>query len=192
MVFGAATGRATTSGGTTVLTHSGFESFQVSGSPGTDTLAGGDGNDWLDMGAGRGLASGGAGADTLSADFSGEGTGVVFRAATGTALAGGTQVLAHSGFESFHVRGTASNDTMAGGSGNDWLDLGMGSGLASGGAGTDMLGVDFSNQDSGVVFSATGSAVTSRRRQYHHAFWFRGIPYSWLSAWRYPVRRRGR
>lgn len=107
------------------------------GTPGNDTLTGGDGDDTLDGGGGADLIDcrggndvglGGEGNDTV---LGGEGNDTVDGGPGNDSVDGG------AGNDS--VLGGDGNDTVLGGNGNDTVDGGAGNDVVNGGAGNDLL-----------------------------------------------------
>jgi Ca2+-binding RTX toxin-like protein len=94
----------------------------INGTPGNDTLTGGNSNDVIDGLAGNDRLDGGAGSDTLQG---GAGNDLVLGGAGNDSLTGGD-----------------SNDTLDGGDGNDKLDGGDGFNTLVGGKGNDVYSVD--------------------------------------------------
>jgi Ca2+-binding RTX toxin-like protein len=130
----------------------------IRGGAGNDILDGGTGNDYLFGGDGNdilidteGTVDGGAGTDTLRADYSllDNGAGVhvgylgqnqIFSRLTGLGI------LGYSNIEKFEITGTkyadilqggASNDILSGGAGNDTITGGVGNDTLTGGLGAD-------------------------------------------------------
>lgn len=121
-----------------------------------DSLRGGGGNDTLDGGAGRAVIDGGAGTDLWRADLSAISAALRFNAtasqtasqATGSgcdvrnieqvSLSGG------AGADLIDTSGQSGNDWFAGNAGNDTVSLGLGQDGFDGGAGVDLLILDYS------------------------------------------------
>lgn len=121
--------------------------------PGADTIYAGDGDDlvWLSS---DDSADGGAGTDTLDAQFGSFGDTISFIDATGGVTDNGTTFdnfeafVSGDGADSYDaslatgdlsIQTGADNDTIIGGSGNDTLDGGTGADLLTGGAGADVF-----------------------------------------------------
>ncbi|MEW6494827.1 MAG: calcium-binding protein [Cyanobacteriota bacterium] len=139
--------------GTTLLSYSNIEQFNITGTQNADVLRGGAGNDTLNGGVGNdtlnggdgndtlidinGSVDGGAGNDTLVADYSQlnlgggvdvgyNGTNAVFSRFFGTTL------LSYSNIEQFNITGTQYDDVLRGGAGNDTLNGGAGNDILNG------------------------------------------------------------
>ncbi|MEH2165099.1 MAG: calcium-binding protein [Nostoc sp.] len=112
------------------------------GGIGFDTLNGGDGNDRIfDT---DGIVDGGAGTDTLIADYSqfDNGSGVEVAYLRQNAIFSrltGNPVLNYSNIERFEITGTQYADVLRGAPGNDILNGGAGNDALFGGAGNDTL-----------------------------------------------------
>lgn len=157
------------------------------GNGGTDSLSGGDGNDQLYLGAGFGIADGGAGTDTLTldaalADFTRSRTGATELRLTHTAsgktitLRGIESVTFSDGSRTLEqlIGNVPSDfaDMLTGTGGNDTIDGMAGIDTISGGAGDDVYVVDTASdqvvellnggQDEvRVAFKAAGSYALS-------------------------------
>jgi Ca2+-binding RTX toxin-like protein len=191
-------GQASSSGGPTLI-FSGFEVYDIYGSSyddtitggagsdtiygieGDDTISGRGGDDSLSLGTGGGRANGGAGQDSLTADFSDLAIGVDFNTAfAGQATSGGSPVLTFLNVESYNITGSdykdtitgsdgidildggVGNDTLFGLGGDDVLQMGTGGGLVDGGDGQDFLVALLTDRTSGVNFNqAVAGRVTS-------------------------------
>ncbi|HEY9693663.1 MAG TPA: hypothetical protein V6D15_15775 [Oculatellaceae cyanobacterium] len=125
-IYGAA-GNDTLSGG------AGDDTLEASA--GNDSLVGGDGNDSLDAGAGTDTVSGGVGTDTLVLDYSAKTAAITFTPATSGTIDTGSGTVTFSAIENFDI--TASNFA-------DTINFGLGQNAVDGGAGSDLLVVDFS------------------------------------------------
>jgi Ca2+-binding RTX toxin-like protein len=130
------------------------ERIKLIGGAGSNTFTGGDLNDELSGGDNNDLLSGGAGDDTISGD------------AGNDSLRGGAgnDVIRGAG-----VAGTEGKDMVYAGEGNDTVYVGNGD-KTDGGAGTDLLNLDLSQQanDIGFKFSEGTVIVDS-------AMWFNGF-----------------
>ena len=136
---------------------------------GNDTVSGGDGNDRAEFKIGYDSFAGGAGNDTLKADFSWMTGNDRVTTAFGVDSQGG-----FSGYfylnggnrasfgttENFEVIGTRNNDEITTGSGNDILSGGAGNDQIVSGSGTDVLdggdGIDGVGRD----FTTAAAAIT--------------------------------
>jgi Ca2+-binding RTX toxin-like protein len=150
-----------------------------------DTINGGAGNDTVNGGRGNDVIDGGTGNDLLVVDYSSNtftGTanfrgGMIFdgRSGSGSPLTyfdslGGFDSFSFSGIERFDITGTAANDailtgagddTLAGGAGNDFLNAGAGLFAIDGGLGEDTLGADFSALATGVTLSGAAGTLAN-------------------------------
>ncbi|MDZ8260062.1 calcium-binding protein [Nostoc sp. ChiQUE01b] len=134
------------------------------GGIGFDTLNGGDGNDRIfDT---DGIVDGGAGADTLIADYSkfdnGFGVEVAFQRQNAIfSRLTGNPVLNYSNIERFEITGTQYGDVLRGAAGNDILNGGAGDDTLIGGAGYDTLnggdGNDRITDTDGIVNGGAGT-----------------------------------
>ncbi len=156
---------------------------------GNDTLIGGAGNDTLSSGAGDDRLEGGTGNDTLQGgtgndtylvdggdsvvEFANEGTDTVQTALASYTLPANVENLTYTGASAFTgtgsaddnviiggsgndaLNGMAGNDTLIGGAGNDTLDGGSGNDVLQGGTGNDTYVVD--SGDSVVEFASEGT-----------------------------------
>ena len=125
---------------------------------GNDIVSTGDGNDIVDVGSGDDRADGGAGEDRISADFGAATTPVIYNLATGFYSGPNFSFFgpSFSNFEGFGLFRTGSgdddlvttalqfNETIEVGAGNDKVTVSRGQDLVAGGAGTDLLVVDYS------------------------------------------------
>jgi uncharacterized delta-60 repeat protein len=161
------TGVVTGGGGNDTI--AGFEG--VSGSAFDDTLAGGGANENFNGGQGNDAIDGGAGSDL--AGYWDATAGVTANLVTGLATGGaGNDTLANienlSG-STFNdsltgngganvILGDAGNDTIDGGGGNDFLRGGAGADLITGGSGIDTA--DFGDATAGVTVTLASGAVT--------------------------------
>lgn len=123
----------------------------LNGGIGLDSLYGGNGNDRISDT--DGIVDGGAGTDTLIADYSqlndGVGVEVAFQRQNAIfSRLNGSSLLSYSNIERFELtdsqytdvlRGAAGNDILTGGAGNDQLIAGAGNDLLVGGVGNDIL-----------------------------------------------------
>ncbi|MDZ8227126.1 calcium-binding protein, partial [Nostoc sp. ChiVER01] len=175
----------------TLLSYSNIERFELTGSQYADVLRGGAGNDILNGGAGDdllfggvgydtlnggdgndriadtdGIVDGGAGTDTLVADYSqlNNGAGVDVGFAGQNAIFSrltGNPVLNYSNIERFEITGTQYADVLRGGAGNDILNGGAGDDLLFGGVGYDTLnggdGNDRIADTDGIVDGGAGT-----------------------------------
>jgi Ca2+-binding RTX toxin-like protein len=166
------------SGDTTdTVNFSGIERFDITGTRYDDRLFGGAlgdrlfggaGNDTFTPGLGNDVIDGGEGVDTLSSvDLSAFTTGAVFNFAAGGAitLPTGAQVTGVEQLKDFV--GTAGNDTIAtgngddkfsGGAGDDILKPGLGIDEVDGGLGNDLLELDYSSVVTEGEFTVKGVA----------------------------------
>lgn len=162
---------------TDTVSFNGIERFDIVGTRyndrlfgGTlaDRLFGGAGNDTFTPGLGNDVIDGGDGLDTLSSvDLSAITTGGVFNFAGGGAitLATGAQITSVEQLKDFV--GTAGNDTIAtgngddkfsGGAGDDILRPGLGIDEVDGGLGNDLLELDYSSVVTEGEFTVKGVA----------------------------------
>ncbi|MBD2471938.1 calcium-binding protein [Nostoc sp. FACHB-145] len=155
--------------GTGVLGYSNIEKFDITGSKyadvlrggaGSDTLRGGAGNDQIEGRAGYdylygeagddilsdtdGFVDGGAGVDTLVADYSqlsnGAGVDVAYTGVNAIfSRLSGNPVLNYTNIEKFDITGSQYADVLRGGAGNDILNGGASNDILNGAAGNDIL-----------------------------------------------------
>ena len=158
-LFGGAGNDILTSGAGNDLLSGGFDAdtINVGPSSGTDTIIGGEGptND-TDTLAFSGTSSG------VNVVFSGNEAGsYVIGAASGTfteieGIQGTSQadtINASAATSAVTLSGGAGDDSVAGGSGNDVIDLGTGADTADGGAGNDIIDLGADAQSDLVIFS---------------------------------------
>ncbi|MBL8537700.1 MAG: hypothetical protein JNM59_09895, partial [Hyphomonadaceae bacterium] len=121
------------------------------------------GDDIINLGRGNGLADGGGDADVLMVDFSDRDVAIeyVHNDQAATFLVGGQAAVQALNIERIEVLCGAGYDLVTGGSGDDVIRLGLGGGYANGGAGFDLVGVDFSDQTQGVVLTFNGSTFSA-------------------------------
>jgi Ca2+-binding RTX toxin-like protein len=122
-----------------------FDSL-LAGRDGNDTLLAGSGADTIDGGSGADIMSGGLGHDTYYVDNLGDvivegGTGgndSIFATVTNYVLPANVENLYYLGTGNTSISGSAANNSVGGGSGNDSFDLSQGGNdNASGGDGND-------------------------------------------------------
>ncbi|MCW5312857.1 calcium-binding protein [Nostoc sp. KVJ3] len=134
------------------------------GTGGNDTIDGGKGDDYLSITldgsiAGNDTIDGGNGNDYLSINFSDPTGGITstFNAITNIgSIKGGTNSVTYKNIErySLTISGTAYDDNIVGGNGNDTLSTGTGGNdTIDGGKGDDLLSVNFSNATGGITSS---------------------------------------
>jgi Ca2+-binding RTX toxin-like protein len=149
--------------------NGGVGNDSLDGGVGNNTLVGGDGDDLVINT--NGIVDGGAGTDTLVADYTdlynGAGVDVGFNNQDAVfSRLNGSFLLDYKNIERFNIKGTededvlrggAGNDTLAGGAGNDLIVGGAGddrlidtNGTVDGGAGTDTLVADYSQMNNGA------------------------------------------
>ncbi|MEH2113142.1 calcium-binding protein [Nostoc sp.] len=177
--------------GNPVLNYSNIERFEITGTQYADVLRGTAGNDILNGGAGDdlifggagydtlnggdgndritdtdGIVDGGAGTDTLVADYSqlnnGAGIEVAYLGQNSIfSRYTGNPVLSYSNVERFEITGTQYTDVLRGTAGNDILNGGAGDDLIFGGAGYDTLnggdGNDRITDTDGIVDGGAGT-----------------------------------
>jgi Ca2+-binding RTX toxin-like protein len=150
----------TTGSGNDIINLSQRENNTLSTGAGSDTINGGLGNDSIDGGSGNDLLV----LDYSSNTYSGGGSGVkTSLPGNGTSSFNGTysayfnsaQMLDNVSFaniECFHITGTASNDNIITGDGNDTINGARGNDTIVGGAGDDTInsGLGFDTVDGGV------------------------------------------
>ncbi|WP_028029129.1 beta strand repeat-containing protein [Gemmobacter nectariphilus] len=127
-----------------------------------DTLRGGIGDDVLNSGAGTAMIDGGAGNDRWEADLTALSGDMVLNAAasqsTAQMVAAGFSVRRIEavnlslgiGNDDISTAGYALDDTVNAGDGRDKIALGLGFDVVNGGAGTDILVLDYSSATSRV------------------------------------------
>lgn len=119
------------------------------GGGGDDYLDGGTGNDFLDGGAGRDSLNDGAGDDMLRG---GDGADVLYSYDGDDYLDGGN---GNDRLASF-----GGNDVIRGGDGDDWIDASRDC-FVDGGAGYDILAIEFGKSETPIVFdAASGTTAT--------------------------------
>ncbi|OIS92866.1 calcium-binding protein [Brucella cytisi] len=139
----------------------------IQGGPGTDSLwggggddilLGGDGDDYLDGGAGNDFLDGGAGRDSLN-----DGVG------DDMLLGGNGDDTLYSYDGDDYLDGGDGNDRLAsfggydillGGDGDDWIDASRDC-FVDGGAGYDVLAIDFGKSENPIVFDAASGTTTT-------------------------------
>ncbi|HYC96794.1 calcium-binding protein, partial [Brevundimonas sp.] len=118
-----------------------------------DVIDGGGGNDNITVGEGD-IAEGGSGTDQAFASFHGRGSAITLDMSAGAEAAiealGGFQL---SGFEAFHVTGTAFGDQITGSAVGELINGGEGDDALIGGGGLDTLlgGLGNDSLDGGVA-----------------------------------------
>jgi Ca2+-binding RTX toxin-like protein len=145
----------------------------IGGSNFADVLSGGDGNDQITANAGDDSVNGGAGNDTI---FAGDGNDYVDGFDNDDTIHGdagndrlegwaGADIL-YGGAGNDSLNGTdgfggiAANDQLSGGDGDDNFLAGSGDSI-SGGAGRDILAIDASNDNRGLVIDFNSAAQIS-------------------------------
>jgi Ca2+-binding RTX toxin-like protein len=152
-------------GDDSITAGGGFD--ELRGNAGNDTLRGGAGNDNLHGGSGNDLIDGGADFDTVvyyNQDEEAPTSGIVANLASGAVTGGwGNDTLV--GIE--NLIGSNFADTVAGTSGNNFIDLGDGNDTVDGGAGDDQLNggsgtdrVSFASASAGVFASLLSNSAT--------------------------------
>ena len=128
------------------------------GGGGDDILLGGDGDDYLDSGTGNDFLDGGAGRDLLNDGvgddvlLGGDGSDVLYSYDGDDYLDGGN---GNDRLASF-----GGNDIIRGGDGDDWFDASRDC-FVDGGAGYDVLAMEFGNSETPIVFdAASGTTAT--------------------------------
>lgn len=140
------------------LIGTGFDDNLV-GNGAVNRIEGGNGNDVIDGQANTDTMIGGLGDDTYVVDnvgdivteLDGEGNDTVRTALTNFGLPANVESLIYTGTAAVTLTGTAANNTLTGGSGNDTLDLSQGGNdTANGGDGNDgfIFGATFDANDS--------------------------------------------
>ncbi|HEX8449633.1 MAG TPA: calcium-binding protein, partial [Allosphingosinicella sp.] len=175
-----------TSGGSqTLIGNSGANTIEggsgadtLDGAGGTDTLKGNGGNDILRVTApGSVWAQGGAGADTLTIDWSAATTAIVnsFNPSFAVGPEGfdvgfsdwGAYSVSGNGIDSVDITTGSGNDNIKTGPGNDRvnlnggddrLDAGAGSNIADGGAGVDGLDLDLRSTTAAIVWNIAANS----------------------------------
>lgn len=163
-------------------TYSGIERFDITGGSGADDLRGGDRNDSLHGGAGADIlrsrvgvdvVDGGTGQDSLEADLSGAKIDLTIRSGSSNLFSNGGEVtsieifadlktgagndkILTSGIFSDHIATNAGNDILNPGRGRDTID---------GGAGIDVLVLNYSASSHPIFYyrfdAATGTGDIS-------------------------------
>jgi Ca2+-binding RTX toxin-like protein len=155
------------------------------GDSGNDSLNGGEGNDFINAGDGDDqvwasadidIIEGGSGNDLLFLNLSNKTDNLLFDNLTGGINL--TNTITATGFEQFHLTGGSGNDRFTqssllggiahrfsdrldGGLGNDTLNAGLGlNDTVIGGAGDDLLILDYSAEDTGSGMSFSISTAT--------------------------------
>jgi Ca2+-binding RTX toxin-like protein len=165
----------TASGNDTI--NSGAGDDNIDAGEGNNTINAGDGNDTIDAGGiGNDTIDGGAGVDNLTLNLSAQtGNIVINNATTGINLTG---IVTATNFENFTITTGSGNDTFnqsglvnniivkskddfRTGAGNDTINTGLGdSDFADGGAGDDLLIVDYSIGDTGRGMTLSTGVTT--------------------------------
>ncbi len=131
--------------GSSVVSFSEIERFDLTGGSGddyllggknNDALKGGAGNDSLDGGGGVDTIDGGAGNDTLVINFRTLTTAVTGNLGAGSGIVGG---VSFSNIEAFNVTTGSGNDNLTGGGLDDTITGGAGNDTINGLAGNDRL-----------------------------------------------------
>ena len=157
-----------------VITGTSKDDF-ISGSFGSDKLYGGLGNDTLDgSSSGNDYIEGGAGNDTITGSYGAYGNGSADTLIGGSGddtlkgLTGDDKLVGGTGNDTliadFQFTYGFGNDSLSGGDGNDVIrEINFNGGYAyalagdrlhlDGGAGTDMLSADFSNETQAITFT---------------------------------------
>ncbi|MHC5597767.1 MAG: beta strand repeat-containing protein [Nostoc sp.] len=161
----------------------GNDSLDAEYSSGNNFLSGNDGNDSFYVSptfsdtAPSDLVTqtvdGGAGDDLLSVDYTNATGGITstFNPTTNIGeITAGTYRVNYKNIEGLDILGTAYDDSIVGSNGNDTLSAGVsGIDTIDGGAGDDVLSVDYSNSSGGITttFNATTNigAITSATNQ---------------------------
>lgn len=117
------------------------------GGDGDDYLEGGTGNDFLDGGAGRDSLNDGAGDDIL---LGGDGADVLYSYDGDDYLDGGN---GNDRLASF-----GGSDVIRGGDGDDWIDASRDC-FVDGGAGYDVLAIEFGKSETPIVFDAASGTT---------------------------------
>jgi Ca2+-binding RTX toxin-like protein len=156
-----------------------IERFQITGTQvndtisaggGNDVLKGGSGDDTLNAGSGNDSIDGGDGTDLLTDDFSGittavtlDNTGASIVAPTGTIISNveAFNVTTGVGNDTIKLKGRF-NDTLKTQDGDDIISSGLGYDTIDGGAGNDLLILDYSaNNYSGINTSFNSGKLSS-------------------------------
>jgi Ca2+-binding RTX toxin-like protein len=144
--------------GSILLDYKNIERFDITGTKYADVLRGGAGDDTLASGDGNDLlidtngnVNGGAGADTLVADYSqmnnGAGVHVGFNNQNAIfSRLNGSTLVNYSNIEHFNVTGTQYADVLLGAAGGDTLTGGAAGDTLTGGAGADNFRFNSSNE----------------------------------------------
>ncbi|MEH2222219.1 beta strand repeat-containing protein [Nostoc sp.] len=153
------------SGKNTLNGGAGDDTLRVEYYTGNNFFSGGNGNDffYLDLTILDSLSSGlvtqtidgGKGDDLLSVDYSYASGGITttFNATTNEGeITAGTYRVNYKNIEPLNILGTAYDDNIVGNDGNDTLSIGFGGkDTIDGGAGDDVLFVDYSNATEGIT-----------------------------------------
>ena len=128
----------------------------IQGGPGADWLLGGDGDDYLEGGTGNDFLAGGAGRDSLNDGdgddllLGGDGADVLYSYDGDDYLDGGN---ANDRLASF-----GGSDVIRGGGGDDWIDASRDC-FVDGGAGYDVLAIEFGKSETPIVFDAASGTT---------------------------------
>ena len=126
---------------------------------GTNTLLGGDGADFIEVWAGNGASlvtqtvDGGADSGTLIINYSSAGAALSMSlddTTTAVTITAGTNQVKFNNIENLYILGTAFDETITGGNGNDFLNGDEGNDTLNGGASDDYL----------ICYSLNGSTIT--------------------------------
>lgn len=152
------------------LDYQGFEIYDMTGGAGDDVLVGGDmndvlrgngGNDTLSSGIGDAVIDGGAGNDLWVADISAQGRAIFNAVKSQTTAQIGSLDLSVLGIEQLSLStgnggdkistaGYALNDWISTAGGTDLVNAGLGRDTMDGGAGVDILQLNYSSATSTV------------------------------------------
>ncbi|MEH2279923.1 MAG: calcium-binding protein [Nostoc sp.] len=166
--FNAATNTGSIRVGTDLINYKNIEGLHISGTVYDDLIVGSNGNDTISLygsSSGNDTIDGGRGDDLLEAYYSdnstgGEGITSTFNAATKTgSITSGTNQVSYKNIERLNISGTAYDDLIVGGNGNDTLNGGNGKDTIDGGKGDDLL--SFYNYSIGQGITTTFNAATN-------------------------------
>ncbi|MEH1862977.1 MAG: calcium-binding protein [Nostoc sp.] len=150
--------------GTYRLSYNNIEVLNISGTIYDDFIVGSNGNDTLSAGTdGKDTIDGAKGDDVLSVDYRysnpAGGITTTFNATTNIgSITAGTNRVDYKNIEQLNISGTSYDDLIVGNSENDTLSTGYGGkDTIDGGAGDDVLSVDYSNSTGSITttFNAT-------------------------------------
>ncbi|MEH1945846.1 MAG: calcium-binding protein [Nostoc sp.] len=167
--FNAATNTGSIRAGTDLINYKNIEGLHISGTAYNDLIVGSNSNDTISLygsSSGNDTIDGGKGDDLLEGYYysnssGGQGITSTFNAVTNTgSITSGANQVSYKNIERLNISGTAYNDLIVGGNGNDTLTGGdRGKDTIDGGKGNDLL--SFYNYSIGQGITTTFNAATN-------------------------------